>query len=135
MVGLLTNLKCHSPETVEPHKPVEPIVSLTLLFLIPGPRLSVHCRCRLLRPSLPGNYYLSRRTQPEEQPNSAFTFDSFVEGKSNQLALAAAQEFEKSGGSYNPLFIYGGVGLGKTHLMHAVGNAAAQARRQDCHLH
>ena len=67
--------------------------------------------------------------------NSAFTFDSFVEGKSNQLALAAAQQVaENPGGSYNPLFIYGGVGLGKTHLMHAVGNAlrAAQARRQDC---
>ena len=56
--------------------------------------------------------------------NSAFTFDSFVEGKSNQLALAAAQQVaENPGGSYNPLFIYGGVGLGKTHLMHAVGNA------------
>ncbi len=56
--------------------------------------------------------------------NNEFTFDSFVEGKSNQLALAAAQQVaENPGGSYNPLFIYGGVGLGKTHLMHAVGNA------------
>lgn len=56
--------------------------------------------------------------------NASFTFDSFVEGKSNQLALAAAQQVaENPGGSYNPLFIYGGVGLGKTHLMHAVGNA------------
>ena len=56
--------------------------------------------------------------------NEGFTFDSFVEGKSNQLAFAAAQQVaENPGGSYNPLFIYGGVGLGKTHLMHAVGNA------------
>lgn len=56
--------------------------------------------------------------------NNEFTFDSFVEGKSNQLAFAAAQQVaENPGGSYNPLFIYGGVGLGKTHLMHAVGNA------------
>ncbi len=56
--------------------------------------------------------------------NQAFTFESFVEGKSNQLGLAAAQQLaENPGGSYNPLFIYGGVGLGKTHLMHAVGNA------------
>lgn len=56
--------------------------------------------------------------------NTSFTFANFVEGKSNQLGLAAAtQVAENPGGSYNPLFIYGGVGLGKTHLMHAVGNA------------
>lgn len=56
--------------------------------------------------------------------NEVFTFSSFVEGKSNQLALAASKQIaENPGGSYNPLFIYGGVGLGKTHLMHAVGNA------------
>ncbi len=55
--------------------------------------------------------------------NRSFTFDSYVEGKSNQLArAAAAQVGENPGGAYNPLFIYGGVGLGKTHLMHAVGN-------------
>jgi chromosomal replication initiator protein len=54
--------------------------------------------------------------------NQAFTFESFVQGKSNQLALAAAQQVaDNPGGAYNPLFIYGGVGLGKTHLMHAVG--------------
>ncbi|MEP5569188.1 MAG: chromosomal replication initiator protein DnaA [Halioglobus sp.] len=53
-----------------------------------------------------------------------YTFDNFVEGKSNQLALAAAKQVaENPGDSYNPLFLYGGVGLGKTHLMHAVGNA------------
>ncbi len=55
--------------------------------------------------------------------NAKFTFDSFVEGKSNQLAKAAAiQVAEHPGRAYNPLFIYGGVGLGKTHLMHAVAN-------------
>ena len=55
--------------------------------------------------------------------NPAFTFTSFVEGKSNQLARAAAtQVAENPGQAYNPLFLYGGVGLGKTHLMHAVGN-------------
>jgi len=54
--------------------------------------------------------------------NPDFTFDAFVQGKSNQLALAAARQVaDNPGGGYNPLFIYGGVGLGKTHLMHAVG--------------
>jgi chromosomal replication initiator protein len=53
-----------------------------------------------------------------------YTFDNFIEGKSNQLALAAAKQVAQNpGDSYNPLFLYGGVGLGKTHLMHAVGNA------------
>ena len=52
-----------------------------------------------------------------------YTFSSFVEGKSNHLALAAAKQVAANPkGDYNPLFIYGGVGLGKTHLMHAVGN-------------
>lgn len=59
--------------------------------------------------------------------NKEFTFTSFVEGKSNQLARAAAlQVGEHPGASYNPLFIYGGVGLGKTHLMHALGNLIKQ---------
>lgn len=56
--------------------------------------------------------------------NPEFTFANFVEGKSNQLARAAAlQVTENPGRAYNPLFLYGGVGLGKTHLMHSVGNA------------
>jgi len=55
--------------------------------------------------------------------NAAFTFDRFVQGKSNEFARAAAlQVGEQPGTSNNPLLIYGGVGLGKTHLMHAVGN-------------
>tara|TARA_B100000767_G_C19717785_1_gene515741 strand:+ start:252 stop:1517 length:1266 start_codon:yes stop_codon:yes gene_type:complete len=52
-----------------------------------------------------------------------YTFDNFVEGKSNQLARAAASQVaDNPGTAYNPLFIYGGTGLGKTHLLHAVGN-------------
>ena len=61
--------------------------------------------------------------------NPSFTFDKFVEGKSNQLARAAAMQVgENPGSSYNPLFIYGGVGLGKTHLMQAVGNALLERK-------
>ena len=61
--------------------------------------------------------------------NPIFTFKTFVEGKSNQLARAAASQVgENPGLSYNPLFIYGGVGLGKTHLMHAVGNAMLERK-------
>nr|WP_321241162.1 chromosomal replication initiator protein DnaA [uncultured Tolumonas sp.] len=55
--------------------------------------------------------------------NETYNFVNFVEGKSNQLALAAAHQVaENPGGAYNPLFLYGGTGLGKTHLLHAVGN-------------
>ncbi len=76
----------------------------------------------------PGKTSISGEKAPEPQVigsriNPDFTFESFVEGKSNQLARAAAiQVGENPGRAYNPLFIYGGVGLGKTHLMHAVGN-------------
>jgi chromosomal replication initiator protein len=63
---------------------------------------------------------ISIRTSPI---NPKFKFENFVQGKSNQLAKAASiQVSENNGTSYNPLFIYGGVGLGKTHLMHAIGN-------------
>ena len=61
--------------------------------------------------------------------NPGFTFETFVEGKSNQLARAASMQVaENLGTAYNPLFIYGGVGLGKTHLMHAVGNLIQEQR-------
>jgi len=73
-----------------------------------------------------GNGARVRRAEPiviGGRVNPDFTFANFVEGKSNQLAKAAAQQVgENPGRAYNPLFIYGGVGLGKTHLMHAVAN-------------
>jgi chromosomal replication initiator protein len=63
--------------------------------------------------------------------NPNYTFNNFVEGKANQLAAAAARQVaENPGGSYNPFFIYGGVGLGKTHLMHAIGNALLESNPQ-----
>ena len=89
-------------EAVPPRAAVEPRAE------IPAP--SVHERTRL---------------------NRLFTFDSFVTGKANQLARAAAiQVAENPGVSYNPLFIYGGVGLGKTHLLQAIGNHLAELRPQ-----
>jgi len=69
---------------------------------------------------------LSASSEPMERArlNPNLTFETFVTGKANQLARAAAMQVaENPGGSYNPLFLYGGVGLGKTHLTHAVGNA------------
>lgn len=65
------------------------------------------------------------RTPFNSNLNRHFTFDNFVEGKSNRMAAAAAQQVAENPGikDYNPLLLYGGVGLGKTHLMHAVGNA------------
>jgi chromosomal replication initiator protein len=63
--------------------------------------------------------------------NPTFTFDSFVTGKANQLARAAAiQVAEFPGTAYNPLFIYGGVGLGKTHLIQAIGNLVLSQNKE-----
>jgi len=71
------------------------------------------------RPKLPN---VPTRTHPSFLETD-FTFKSLIEGKSNEIAYAAAQKAaENPGKQYNPLFIYGGVGLGKTHLMHAIGN-------------
>ncbi len=68
-------------------------------------------------PSAPNNH------GPRSNINVNYQFDNFVEGKSNQLARAAATQVANNpGGAYNPLFLYGGTGLGKTHLLHAVGN-------------
>jgi chromosomal replication initiator protein len=79
-------------------------------------------------PKAPGRPEIQTKTPIKAQHiqtglNSGFTFDNFVEGKANQLANAAARQVASNpGGAYNPLFIYGGVGLGKTHIMHAIGN-------------
>lgn len=81
----------------------------------------------------PPEISVASRRDPKKKHKSAlkqeFTFTTFVEGKSNQLARAASlQVAENPGKAYNPLFITGGVGLGKTHLMHAVGNEVCQIK-------
>lgn len=82
---------------------------------------------------LSGRSPSSARHGPRSHLNASFTFQSFVEGKSNQLARAASfQVGQNPGKAYNPLFIYGGVGLGKTHLMHAIGNLIQKDRPGAC---
>ena len=77
-----------------------------------------------LKTTKPSSVVKKRSTEiNKSRLNPFFTFKTFVNGKANQLARAGAiQVAERPGSAYNPLFIYGGVGLGKTHLMHAVGN-------------
>ena len=96
-------------------------------------------------PAAPVN---TKKTEPKHKPdrsqrgygelNHSLTFDNFVIGKANQLAFAAAtQVSELPGVSYNPLFIYGGVGLGKTHLAQAIGNQICLNRPEAkvCYMH
>lgn len=76
----------------------------------------------------------TRRVEAPGRLRADFTFENHVEGKSNQLARAAARQVgENPGVAYNPLFIYGGVGLGKTHLMQAAGNLMLR-RRPDANI-
>ena len=67
--------------------------------------------------------------------NSDMTFESFVEGKSNQLAKAACLSVVNEPGAFNPLYIYGGVGLGKTHLLHSIGNMLSNENKKVVYLH
>ena len=79
-------------------------------------------------PATTGNATAQSAIDHKSRLNTVLTFDNFVTGKANQLARAAAiQVSENPGTSYNPLFLYGGVGLGKTHLIHAIGNAMVEA--------
>lgn len=75
------------------------------------------------KPAKAAKKMTARHEKPSHNLNREFTFETFVEGKSNELARAAATQVAGNAGrTYNPLLLYGGVGLGKTHLMQAVGN-------------
>ena len=103
--------------------------------LMVEPRLvngATHAVAALTLPDAPGSAIEVRERSPSALPpsasrhklNSALTFDTLVAGRANQMARTAALHVAGAPGQmYNPLFIYGGVGLGKTHLVHAVGNA------------
>ncbi len=87
-----------------------------------APSQSDNVPSNVLEP-IPSNATDHTPRRDQSRINTALTFDSFVTGKANQLARAAAiQVANNPGSSYNPLFLYGGVGLGKTHLIHAIGN-------------
>ena len=79
------------------------------------------------KPAKAAKKMTARHEKPSHNLNREFTFETFVEGKSNELARAAATQVAGNAGrTYNPLLLYGGVGLGKTHLMQAVGNEILQ---------
>lgn len=88
------------------------------------------CRPDIAEPEPLNTFTTRERFYPLLALNKEFTFSTFIEGRSNQLARAAAMQVSENvgGASYNPLLLYGGVGLGKTHLMHAVGNSIADRR-------
>ncbi|MCP5265702.1 MAG: chromosomal replication initiator protein DnaA [Burkholderiaceae bacterium] len=105
---------------------------------VPGPRPAGHHDpydepIPLLEPTAAGQAAVAAPKAPPSPPATGvtlrtdLTLDSFVHGKANQIAISAAlQVVEQPGTAYNPLFLYGGVGLGKTHLLHAVGNAICE---------
>ncbi|WP_205342733.1 chromosomal replication initiator protein DnaA [Denitrificimonas caeni] len=112
-------------EPFQTHLPIHPVV--TEAPAAPVPIMSVPSSNPPPRVSVEPATAVKGAIKHVSALNRSFTFDSFVEGKSNQLARAAAwQVADNPKHGYNPLFLYGGVGLGKTHLMHAVGNHLLQ---------
>ena len=95
------------------HKPTQVVLTLSENAAEETPRPALEVEAPAPKPKI----------REQSRLNPSFTFDSFVTGKANQLARAAAlQVAEHPGVAYNPLFVYGGVGLGKTHLIQAIGN-------------
>jgi len=120
-------------------KPISQIISQTVTASVSASAPSAP----VARPAAPSRPRCDNAApQPElsyrSNVNPKHTFDNFVEGKSNQLARAAARQVaDNPGGAYNPLFLYGGTGLGKTHLLHAVGNGimARKANAKVVYMH
>ncbi|MCP1064877.1 chromosomal replication initiator protein DnaA [Serratia symbiotica] len=115
-------------------KPISQIISQTLAVNAPA---APAARTAPSRPSW-DNAAPQPKLSYRSNINPKHIFDNFVEGKSNQLARAAARQVaDNPGGTYNPLFLYGGTGLGKTHLLHAVGNGivARKANAKVVYMH
>ncbi|MGL5388781.1 MAG: chromosomal replication initiator protein DnaA [Enterobacterales bacterium] len=121
-------------------KPLTPTLSQPVMASVNNHSAPVAPVVRTAAPSRPS--WDNAAPPPElsyrSNVNPKHTFDNFVEGKSNQLARAAARQVaDNPGGAYNPLFLYGGTGLGKTHLLHAVGNGimARKANAKVVYMH
>jgi chromosomal replication initiator protein len=113
---------------------VETDVPETISATNPVPKLNVKEVPAVNKPEIP----INSAVRGYGKLNNSLTFENFVTGKANQLAFAAAtQVAELSGSSYNPLFIYGGVGLGKTHLAQAIANQIKKVNSQSkiCYMH
>lgn len=129
LIGSRSQNKASSaiPRTPAPAAPVG--VPATPAPAAPAPAVAAEPVSKAATPTDTAESGKSVVTKHVSSLNRSFTFDSFIEGKSNQLARAAAwQVADNPSHGYNPLFLYGGVGLGKTHLMHAIGNHLVQKK-------
>jgi chromosomal replication initiator protein len=121
------------------------ITRRALQFFSAPPQIELRVEKRTPRPAAPAGQpgeptkpMAGKSAKTPNKLNSSLVFETFVTGKANQLAHAAAiQVAETPGVAYNPLFIYGGVGLGKTHLLQAIGNLVSKQNPQAriCYIH
>ncbi|MDR0588763.1 MAG: chromosomal replication initiator protein DnaA [Burkholderiales bacterium] len=125
-----TRKKTDAKKTATPHKTIGEVVNGHPLVIDPAhpPRakepdaLPQNAAPATAPASFAARSASAKARRASHQLDPAFTFESFVDGKANQLARAAGLQVAETPTSYNPLFVYGGVGLGKTHLVQAIGN-------------